>query len=268
MFRRSTGSKSDTTHSIPLVFPPHVDVLISHSAYIRRRIREFLQRMTELRQHELPRTTLCCVPLIQTARSKHDAHTRPHGAPLFGSCCLLAQICARYIMVLTQLSWLIPAGFCCFLSGFTPSIADGAGTVEFGNGRSIDAAAIDPFSVSAVDLDGDGDLDVIATLFFPDLVHWYENLDGKGTFSDAVVLSPCCDRDGPRYGRSDWWFDLRFASSFSFRRTEGRCCLDWSFLSTPFLYTSNVLLLHWCSLSSNSRAMLVLVTTMPKNILE
>lgn len=106
--------------------------------------------------------------------------------------------------MLTTQSHLLPACFYCLLSAFTTSITDGAGTAAFANARSIDTDAEDAFSVLAADLDGDGDLDVIAALYGSDVVVWYENLDGKGTFSDAVVLSPCCDREHPRYGRPDW----------------------------------------------------------------
>lgn len=101
-------------------------------------------------------------------------------------------------MVLSTHSGLLPACIYGLLSTITTSIADGAGTVAFANRRSIDLIN-DPFSVQAADLDGDGDLDVIAALVAPDMVVWYENLDGKGTFSDAVDLSPCCDRDAPTY---------------------------------------------------------------------
>lgn len=98
-------------------------------------------------------------------------------------------------------SWLLPACFYCLVSAIvTAFTADGAETVVvFANGRSIDTAATSAFSVHAADLDGDGDLDVIAALIKSGRVVWYENLDGNGTFSDAVEISPCCDRDGPRY---------------------------------------------------------------------
>lgn len=134
------------------------------------------------------------------AQSTHVC-TPPHGAPLLVTCCSLEHISG---MVLTTHDWLLPACFHCLLSALTTSIADGAGTVAFANGRSIDAVDVDPRSVLAADLDGDGDLDIIFASYVPDEVHWYENLDGKGTFSDAIVLSPCCDREGPRYGRPDW----------------------------------------------------------------
>lgn len=104
-------------------------------------------------------------------------------------------------MGLNNHSWLLPAWFYCLVSSITTPVADGAGTVAFANGRSIDAADYVPFSVHAADIDSDGDMDVIATLYTPERVVWYENLDGTGAFSDAILL-PGNDRDGPRYGRS------------------------------------------------------------------
>ena len=38
--------------------------------------------------------------------------------------------------------------------------------------------------VSAADLDGDGDLDVLTASYLDDVVSWYENLDGIGTFGN------------------------------------------------------------------------------------
>lgn len=114
-------------------------------------------------------------------------------------------------MVLTKQSWLLTAGFYCLVLAFAPSTVDGAGTVAFGYGQSIDTDldySVLPATVSATDVDGDGDVDVIAghdDLYNP-RVDWYENLDGKGAFSDAVDLSPCCDREGPRCDRSDWYW--------------------------------------------------------------
>lgn len=79
----------------------------------------------------------------------------------------------------------------------SPTVADGAGTVSFGNGRLIDANASSAFAVTAADLDGDGDVDVVAALVDNDEVFWYENLDGMGTFSERSEVSPCCDRARP-----------------------------------------------------------------------
>ena len=54
-----------------------------------------------------------------------------------------------------------------------------------------------PWSLFAVDLDGDGDEDVLAT--FVDgigdvpAVAWYENTDGKGTFGERRVVATKSD---------------------------------------------------------------------------
>ncbi len=39
-----------------------------------------------------------------------------------------------------------------------------------------------PVSVNTVDIDGDGDMDVISSLNLDGVIAWYENLDGKGVF--------------------------------------------------------------------------------------
>ncbi|OQW99272.1 MAG: hypothetical protein BWK80_63235, partial [Desulfobacteraceae bacterium IS3] len=49
-------------------------------------------------------------------------------------------------------------------------------------------------SVFAVDIDGDGDLDVLSASSFDDKIAWYENTDGKGTFGSQRVISTAADR--------------------------------------------------------------------------
>ncbi|WP_461305452.1 FG-GAP-like repeat-containing protein, partial [Aureisphaera sp.] len=51
---------------------------------------------------------------------------------------------------------------------------------QFGTQNLIDDLAINAFMVRVGDIDGDTDLDVLASLF--DEVVWYENLDGAGSF--------------------------------------------------------------------------------------
>jgi hypothetical protein len=43
--------------------------------------------------------------------------------------------------------------------------------------------------VSANDIDGDGDMDVLATAPFADLVVWFENVDGLGNFGNQQIIS-------------------------------------------------------------------------------
>lgn len=65
------------------------------------------------------------------------------------------------------------------------------GQGDFGPKQVITADVQRPQGVSAADLDGDGDLDVLATsqLFDHKLV-WYENLNGQGNFGPERFVSP------------------------------------------------------------------------------
>lgn len=47
--------------------------------------------------------------------------------------------------------------------------------------------------VNAADIDGDGDMDVLATAGFSNLVVWYENLDGFGDFGSQKVITTNVD---------------------------------------------------------------------------
>lgn len=64
---------------------------------------------------------------------------------------------------------------------------DGVG--GFGVKRIIASAAGNPYSVVAVDVDQDGDLDVLAALSGDNKIVWHENLNGLGSFSSAQVIS-------------------------------------------------------------------------------
>ena len=56
------------------------------------------------------------------------------------------------------------------------------GQRTFGPRIAIATTALDPVSVSAADVDGDGDLDVMAASMGDATVAWYPNLDGQGDF--------------------------------------------------------------------------------------
>ena len=64
---------------------------------------------------------------------------------------------------------------------------DGAGTFAIENVVSTPGCPADPRSVSAADLDGDGDLDVLCGVRVD--IAWYENTDGAGTFGTEVVIT-------------------------------------------------------------------------------
>ena len=64
---------------------------------------------------------------------------------------------------------------------------DGAGT--FGPQQVISMLAAGAWSVFAMDVDGDGDADVLSASPFDDKVAWYENTDGAGTFGPQQIIS-------------------------------------------------------------------------------
>ena len=68
---------------------------------------------------------------------------------------------------------------------------DGLGT--FGSEQVINNTTNGPSSVMAADVDGDGDLDVVAASVFDDTVAWFENTDGLGTFGPEQVLTNTAD---------------------------------------------------------------------------
>ncbi|CAM9576644.1 unnamed protein product, partial [Ectocarpus sp. 12 AP-2014] len=88
--------------------------------------------------------------------------------------------------------WRLPAA-CCLMGLLTASSrflpVEGAGTVAFKNGWEIDSEAEDVVVVFAADLDGDGDLDLLAASYWEDWVVWYKNEDGKGAFSEAMDVA-------------------------------------------------------------------------------
>jgi hypothetical protein len=64
---------------------------------------------------------------------------------------------------------------------------DGAGT--FGAQKIISTAADNARSVYAIDIDGDGDMDVLSASSGDDKIAWYENTDGAGSFGAQNVIS-------------------------------------------------------------------------------
>ncbi|RED45517.1 putative secreted protein (Por secretion system target) [Winogradskyella eximia] len=67
---------------------------------------------------------------------------------------------------------------------------DGLGT--FGEAQlvsSSSANAISPQSVYAIDIDNDGDIDVLSASSGDDKIAWYENIDGQGTFGNQQVIT-------------------------------------------------------------------------------
>jgi hypothetical protein len=64
---------------------------------------------------------------------------------------------------------------------------DGAGT--FGAQKIISTAADNARSVYAIDIDGDGDMDVLSASSGDDKIAWYENTDGAESFGAQNVIS-------------------------------------------------------------------------------
>ena len=53
----------------------------------------------------------------------------------------------------------------------------------------ISTALVGPDDISAFDLDGDGDLDILVTSDINDKILWYENLDGEGDFGEGQLIN-------------------------------------------------------------------------------
>lgn len=64
---------------------------------------------------------------------------------------------------------------------------DGLGA--FGPQQVITENAIDAWSVFAVDMDGDGDIDVLSASLTDNKIAWYENTDGLGTFGFQQIIT-------------------------------------------------------------------------------
>jgi hypothetical protein len=64
---------------------------------------------------------------------------------------------------------------------------DGQGS--FGPQQVISTLVDVAISVTAADMDGDGDMDVLSASAFDDKIAWYENTDGRGSFGSQQVVS-------------------------------------------------------------------------------
>lgn len=64
---------------------------------------------------------------------------------------------------------------------------DGSGI--FGNQQIISTDADGAISVKALDLDSDGDMDVISASYNDNKIAWYENLDGLGNFGEQEIIT-------------------------------------------------------------------------------
>ncbi|MBK5212416.1 MAG: T9SS type A sorting domain-containing protein [Flavobacteriaceae bacterium] len=67
------------------------------------------------------------------------------------------------------------------------------GLATFGPQQIITSTLITPYMVFSIDLDNDGDVDVLSASGTDDKVVWFENTDGFGTFSAEKVITTLTD---------------------------------------------------------------------------
>ena len=54
--------------------------------------------------------------------------------------------------------------------------------------HTISTSAVSAYSVYAVDVDGDGDMDVLSASSYDDKIAWYEN-NGSGSFTEHTITT-------------------------------------------------------------------------------
>ena len=67
------------------------------------------------------------------------------------------------------------------------------GNGTYGPGTLVTNQTDNPTAVLAVDVDADGDADLVSASYNDDKVAWYENLDGEGTFGAQIVITLAAD---------------------------------------------------------------------------
>ncbi len=65
--------------------------------------------------------------------------------------------------------------------------SDGQG--NFSTPKIISSSLGYPLYLEAADIDGDGDLDVVSASTFGDVISWFENIDGLGTFGPMQIIT-------------------------------------------------------------------------------
>jgi hypothetical protein len=92
------------------------------------------------------------------------------------------------------------------------------GNGQFGPQRSITTQGIlGPSSLNAVDVDGDGDWDLVVA---GNGSAWYENTDGKGNFGSRHPIAPLGDESTARDMDGDGDFDVVLAATDSLDRSQ------------------------------------------------
>lgn len=67
------------------------------------------------------------------------------------------------------------------------------GNGNFGSQNVISTSLASPSTLLSIDLDGDGDNDIISSSSSDDVIAWFENIDGLGSFSLLKIISPQTD---------------------------------------------------------------------------